>query len=124
MSKALSYKDHLLKELKNPKEAAAYLNACLEDEDPRTFLLALRDVAESFGGMGNLADKTDLNRESLYRTLSLRGNPRYTSLRSVLGAFGLGITIKPRQRSTIRRKKKLYVNLYYSSGLRELRLVI
>lgn len=89
------YKDHLLEQLRDPKEAAAYLNACLDDEDPQVFLLALRDLAESYGGMSSLASKTKLNRESLYRTLSLRGNPRYTNLRTVLGAFGLGMCIRP-----------------------------
>ena len=39
------YRDSLLKALKTPDEAARYLNASLEDEDPRVFLLALRDVA-------------------------------------------------------------------------------
>ena len=106
MSKTVSYKNHLHKQLKDSKEAAAYLNACLEDEDPRVFLLAMRDVAESFGGMTSLADKTELNRESLYRTLSLRGNPRYTNLRSVLGAFGLRISIEPSRRPRIRHRKK------------------
>lgn len=49
MSKAKSYKEHLLKALKNPKEAAAYLDACLEDENIHVFLLALKDVAEAKG---------------------------------------------------------------------------
>jgi DNA-binding phage protein len=40
-----SYRETLLDALKNPEEAAHYLNACLEDGDIRVFLLALRDVA-------------------------------------------------------------------------------
>ena len=46
-------------------EAAEYLNAALEDGEPEVFLLALRDVVDSFGGMGKLAASTSLNRENL-----------------------------------------------------------
>lgn len=70
MKKSNSYKEHLLKRLRDPKEAAAYLNAALEDEDPRVFLIALKDIAEAHGGLSKLAQETDLNRESLYKTLS------------------------------------------------------
>ena len=72
MKKSRSYKEHLLKRLQDPKEAAAYLNAALEDEDPRVFLIALKDIAEAHGGISRLAKETDLNRESLYKTLSSR----------------------------------------------------
>jgi probable addiction module antidote protein len=98
MVKAKSYKEHLLKQLQNSKEAAAYLNAALQDDDPHVFLLALRDIAEAKGGMGWLADESDLNRESLYRTLSLKGNPRFFNLLAVLDAVGLEISIHARNK--------------------------
>jgi DNA-binding phage protein len=44
-----SYRDSLLESLKDQAEAAAYLDAALEDEGSRIFLLALRDVAEARG---------------------------------------------------------------------------
>lgn len=94
-SKTVSYNERLYERLKNPKEAAAYLNAALENEDPRIFLIALKDVAEAHGGMARLAKEAELNRESLYRTLSTRGNPRWDSLISILDAFNLHVTIKP-----------------------------
>ncbi len=95
MKKSTKYKDHLLERLQNPKEAAAYLNAALEDEDTRVFLIALKDIAEAHGGISKLAKETDLNRESLYRTLSPRGNPRWQSLLAILQACDLHITIRP-----------------------------
>ena len=103
MGRARDYKEHLLQQLQDHREAAAYLSAALQDEDPHVFLLALRDIAEAQGGMGWLAEKADLNRESLYRTLSLRGNPRFFNLLSVLSAFGLELSIqpKPRRRKTV-----------------------
>lgn len=94
-NKTTSYNDRLFKRLKNAKEAAAYLNAALEDEDPRVFLVALKDVAEAHGGMTKLAKEAELNRENLYRTLSTRGNPRLDSLVSILEAFNLHISIQP-----------------------------
>ena len=96
MIKTKNYKEHLLKQLQDPKEAAAYLNAALHDDDPHVFLLALRDIAEAKGGMGWLADEADLNRENLYRTLSLRGNPRFFNLLAVLDAIGLELSIQAR----------------------------
>ena len=95
MAKVRNYKAHLLEQLQDSEEAAAYLNAALQDEDPHVFLLALRDIAEAQGGMGWLAKQADLNRESLYRTLSLRGNPRFFNLLAVLDAVGLELTIHP-----------------------------
>ena len=99
MVKTKNYKEHLLKQLKKPEEAAAYLNAALNDDDPHVFLLALRDIAEAKGGMGWLADQADLNRENLYRTLSLKGNPRFFNLIAVLDAIGFELTIRARRKS-------------------------
>ena len=98
MVKAKNYKEHLLEQLQKPEEAAAYLNAALHDDDPHVFLLALRDIAEAKGGMGWLADEADLNRENLYRTLSLKGNPRFFNLLAVLDAIGLELTIQARHK--------------------------
>ena len=94
MGRSISYKKVLVERLKNPKEAAAYLNASLADEDIRVFLLALRDVTEAHGGISYLAKETDLNRESLYRTLSLQGNPTIVNLFHMLDALGLELRVK------------------------------
>jgi probable addiction module antidote protein len=94
MGRSKSYKKSLVERLKNPKEAAAYLNASLEDEDLRVFLVALRDVTEAHGGISSLAKETDLNRESLYRTLSLQGNPTIINLFLMLDALGLELNVK------------------------------
>ena len=95
-----SYREDLLKQLKNPKEAAEYLNACMNDSE-EVFLLALRDVVEASGGMATIARKTDLNRENLYRSLSKKGNPKLSSLSAILEAVGIKLFFAP----TKRRKK-------------------
>ena len=83
--------------LKDRAEAAAYLNAALEKGNRETFLLALRNVAEANGGMAVVADKAHLNRESLYRTLSRRGNPEIRTLFNLLHGVGLRLNITPEQ---------------------------
>jgi len=47
MGKTKNYKNHLNERLKDPIEAAGYLNAALDDENPHIFLLALKDVADA-----------------------------------------------------------------------------
>lgn len=87
--------DYLYKQLQNPKEAAAYLNECLKDEDPAIFLIALRDVIKANGGMSKLADEIERNRESLYRSFSVNGNPGINTLVDTLDLYGLEISVKP-----------------------------
>jgi probable addiction module antidote protein len=79
--------------LKNPSEAAEYLNAALREDDRELFLLALKDIAFAYGGISALAKKTKLNRPSLHRMLSAKGNPELGSLEKLLRAFGLRISI-------------------------------
>jgi probable addiction module antidote protein len=93
MSKSKSYHEDLIESLQNPREAEAYLNAALEEEDPELFLLALRNVTEAQGGVAQLAEKTKLNRESLYKMLSERGNPELRSLDALLHALGFRLAV-------------------------------
>jgi probable addiction module antidote protein len=73
---------------------AAYLTACLEDDDGSLFMAALGDVARA-RGMTKLAADTGLGRESLYKALSPGAHPRHDTIRRVIGALGLRITIEP-----------------------------
>jgi len=93
--KSKSYRDDLLQQLKDPVEAAAYLDAALEGGDRSAFLLAVKDVADANGGVTEIAKTAHLNRETLYRTLSDKGNPKLTSLDSILHAVGLRLAIEP-----------------------------
>lgn len=93
------YEDWLVRSLRNKKEAAAYLQVALDkyqnDDNLDALLLALRDVAQAQGGMGILAKKTQLNRESLYKTLSHRGNPKLVTLIKLLRCLGFQLLVKP-----------------------------
>ncbi|MBV8851511.1 MAG: putative addiction module antidote protein [Methylobacteriaceae bacterium] len=74
--------------LDTPQAIAAYLDAALEDGDPRLVAAALGDAARA-RGMTALARQTGLSRESLYRALSSDGNPELATVLKVLGAFGV-----------------------------------
>jgi probable addiction module antidote protein len=90
------YEDDLLEKLREPVEAAAYLDAVLETEDPAAFLVALRQVTQAHpGGVRKVAERTDLGRESLYKALSPTGNPGLWTLDKVLHAVGLRLSISP-----------------------------
>jgi probable addiction module antidote protein len=93
MPKSRSYKEDLLNALQDDAEAASYLDAALEADDYAAFLVALRNVAEARQGITILSQKTGLNRESLYRTLSDKGNPVLSSLTKVLQALGYRLSI-------------------------------
>ena len=95
----MDYQERLLEDLQDPIEAQAYLNAALLDEDPRIFLLALKNVIEAQdNGMSALAKKTKLNRENLYRMLSKKGNPKISSIIPVLNSLGLQLAVQPCKR--------------------------
>jgi probable addiction module antidote protein len=93
MPRSVSYDDYLTESLKNHRRAAAYLNAALEDDDPRVFLAALRDVARA-RGFSKVAAHSKLNRESLYKMLSKRGNPSLHSLGTLLRSLGFKLAVK------------------------------
>ena len=79
---------------KNPDFAAEYLKAALEDEDdPRVLLIALRHLAQA-RGIAKIAKSAGIERESLYRALSIHGNPRLSTLFAVTKAIGLRLTVE------------------------------
>ncbi|MFZ1429392.1 MAG: addiction module antidote protein [Geminicoccaceae bacterium] len=85
--------------LHDPQVAALYLEEALAAGDTGAFKLALRNVVEAQGGMTALADETKLSRETLYRTLSARGNPTLATLGKVLAALGMRLAVSPQPRA-------------------------
>ena len=51
--------------------------------------------SEAFGGVPGLAQQAGLNATTLYRTLSGNGNPELRTLRALLDAMGLRLSIAP-----------------------------
>lgn len=99
---SVSHREALIRELReDPELAAGYLQTVLEDygDEPRTVLVALRQVAEA-QGMQQVADLAGIKRESLYRSLSSRGNPTLKTLQAVLGAVGLRLSVEKKATGT------------------------
>lgn len=90
-SAAFRTADHL----RSDTEIAAYIEDMLSEGDPRAMPIALRTVADAAGGVAALAEKTGLSRETLYRTLSKKGNPRLDTLAAILAAYGLRLSVRP-----------------------------
>ena len=92
---SVSHDEAMVRRLrKDPEFAAQYLKAALEDEDePRVLLIALRHLAQA-QGVAKVAKAAGIERESLYRALSERGNPRLSTLFAVTKAVGLRLTVE------------------------------
>jgi probable addiction module antidote protein len=80
---------------RNRQFAAAYLDQVLADGDQEELMLALRRLSEAFGGVTGLAQQAGLNSTTLYRTLSSNGNPELRTLRALLAAMGLRLSVSP-----------------------------
>ncbi len=88
------FKETSDKLLQDSEVAALYLEEILADGDIELFKEALKDVASArVGNMTKLAKETHLARESLYNSLSRKGNPRLDTLTKVLSAAGLRLSI-------------------------------
>ncbi len=102
--KTKPYQDYLIESLKDPKEAAGYLNAALEGGDISVFLLALQNVVKARGGVATLAKKTRKSRTSLYKTLSKNGNPYLESTNNILSIMGMHLCVVPNKHYDNARK--------------------
>jgi probable addiction module antidote protein len=92
---SLPYEPWLIEQLKNPAEAAAYLEAVIEDGDQGAIMVALRHIAHAQGGIARIARKAKLTREATYKMLSKSGNPELRSLKALLAATGLRLAVRP-----------------------------
>jgi len=97
MARSVSYNKRLIKHLKEPSEAAAYLNAILAEGDSKLFLKALGKVAEAQGGVSQLSAKTKVSRVGLYKVFSKEGNPEFKTIKGILDAFKLRIMVAPQK---------------------------
>jgi probable addiction module antidote protein len=99
---AISHHDREIEELRADRELALeYLKTAMESlDDPNdraAGLLALRTIAEAYGGLGMIATQAGISRESLYRALSPKGNPTLKTLLAVLKAVGMRLSVEPTQ---------------------------
>ena len=103
---SVSHSEATIAELRADREfAIEYLKSALEELDDPNFravgLLALRDVAEAYGGLGMVAREAGISREALYRALSPTGNPTLKTLLAVLHAVGLRLSVAPAEAAAV-----------------------
>jgi probable addiction module antidote protein len=72
-----------------------YFAQVLEDGDDDEIVRALGHIARA-RGMADLANKTGLGRESLYKALSANAKPRFETILKVTRALGLPLTVAGR----------------------------
>lgn len=99
---ATSHHAREVEELRGDRDLAVeYLKAAMESlDDPNdraAGLLALRTVAEAYGGLGAVAVEAGISREALYRALSAKGNPTLKTILAVLKAVGMKLSVEPGQ---------------------------
>ena len=103
---AVSHHEREVAELRADRGLAVeYMKAAMESldnpDDRAAGLLALRSVAEAYGGLGAVAAEAGISRESLYRTLSAKGNPTLKTLLAVLKAVGMKLSVQPERRAAV-----------------------
>ena len=101
---AVSHHEREVAELRADRELAVeYLKAAMDSidnpDDRAGALLALRAVAEAYGGLGSVASQAGISRESLYRALSAKGNPTLKTILAVLKAVGMRLSVEPEERA-------------------------
>lgn len=90
--------------LDNEEIVAEYLNMVSESDDPALFLRAIGHIARS-KGMSQIAEKTGLGRESLYKALDEKAHPRFETIFKVLNAMGIQMTLVPKVKFRKRDKQ-------------------
>lgn len=91
-----SYRSYLIESLKDPQEAAAYLDAVLDDGSFEEVRLALANVAEA---QISMLEDTRLisHRRAIYETLSQQNLIDFATLFSILSELGFRISIVARE---------------------------
>ena len=78
--------------LQTEEDILAFIEAALEENDPAFFAHALGIVARA-RGMTDIAKKSGLSRESLYKALSSEGNPSFDTIMKVMKALDLELHV-------------------------------
>lgn len=108
---SVPHRNGLIQDLREPKFASEYIKACLNEGGQTAFLKALRNVAQAWGGPGQIAKDLELNRSGIYKMLADNGNPSYASIMALLERFGLKISVEPAHpkpnRTGVRRPPQL-----------------
>ena len=91
-----SWKEAFIESLKDPEEAAVYLEVALEEENPEPQLLlaALEDIIKAFSDHQGLPDETLKNHEKLCHRLTISGCAEIYGFVELLHSLGFKLSIQ------------------------------
>lgn len=90
--------DQLLEEyLQYPEFAISFLNQALADEDIEAFKLSLKDVIRVHGNLSNLAKQANLNRGTLYKIMTGKGQIEIGTILKLMHALGYSLTVTKKE---------------------------
>jgi probable addiction module antidote protein len=106
----VSYHDWEIDQFRKDRELAIEcLNLALESlnnpEERGGSLLTLRALAEAYGGLARIAAEAGISRESLYRSLSPKGNPTFKTLTAIVSVMGLRLSVVEKRKAKKARPK-------------------
>ena len=84
----------IVEHLDSDAAIAEYLTVVLEDNDPALLAAALGDIARA-RGMSDIAAKSGLAREALYKALRANAKPRFDTISRVCAALGVRLVAQP-----------------------------
>lgn len=103
--KLRNYEEWLIESLKDPKEAHLYLKAAFEEyENDRDLDILLHSIwaYAKAQGVSDLAKKSKINRQNLYRIFTGERNPRFKTMESIAKGVGFEVSFQP-QSDSIRK---------------------
>ncbi|MEA5480499.1 transcriptional regulator [Pseudanabaena galeata UHCC 0370] len=93
-----SYHSYLIESLKDPLEAAAYLDAVLEDGDFEHILLALKNVAEAQQDITNNSKNKKLNLDLNSQLFPNQQPSELMTIAKLLNQLGLKLSVTVQER--------------------------
>jgi probable addiction module antidote protein len=104
MKGTASFHQHLIEKLRKTESfREAYLNEALNEDDRGASLLMFKNVAEALGGFSKLSKNTGLNRQNLYRALSGKRDPAFSTVEGIVHGFGFRIKVEPAKKPKSRQ---------------------
>jgi probable addiction module antidote protein len=93
-----AYDEWLIESLEDPEEARLYLQAAFDeykvDNDLDVLLQAIWAYAKA-QGVSDLAKKSKINRQNLYRVFTGERNPRWKTMQSIIKGVGFELSFQP-----------------------------
>ena len=93
MHRSISYHEELIEALKDPLEAAPYIEVILEEGDPKMLSKALKNVIAAQGGVDKLSEQVKQSYNKLDQMLEEKGEIEFYCLSALLDALGLQLAV-------------------------------